>query len=421
VGLAVLILVSPGLIGRLAERSIDENIRVGTVETEGVVVSAQTFQRGWFTTEGEHRIELKDGPMADQYRAALGWPADMPLPALIINTRVDHGVIPVASMGREDGSLRPGLGDAISTLRVEMPDGRIVDVPGVVNSTIGITGSMRSEYRLPAGAVEEGSGYLRWGDGRIEIRTRPSDNRFAFDTELGSVEGSAPLRLAGLTLQGEQTPSPYGFWVGHVNGTVESFSAGGDDIGPLELSMGARIVDEELKVDFAADVVTNSGIVGEARTVLDLSLAGINPRAFGSVLRRYQALVADAAPRETVRAVLEPELRRLVAGGMSLDVAHLDIELPEGRLDSTFDVDIEARDTADEPWSAVLLATRASGSIRMTETLVDMLIAMNPQAGAVVGMGYLKQDGDAFVTEIEYARGILTINGAPMAIPLAVP
>ena len=123
IGLAVLILVSPGLIGRLAERSSDENIRVGTVENDEVVVSAQVFQRGWFTTEGEHRIEFKDGAFAGQYRALLGLAPDAPLPALIINTRVDHGVIPVSSMGREHGSLRPGLGDAISTLRIELPDG----------------------------------------------------------------------------------------------------------------------------------------------------------------------------------------------------------------------------------------------------------------------------------------------------------
>ncbi len=49
---------------------------------------------------------------------------------------------------------------------------------------------------------------------------------------------------------------------------------------------------------------------------------------------------------------------------------------------------------------------------------MDTIIALNPEAGALVGMGYLKPDGDDFVTEIRYAKGILTINGAPMTIPL---
>jgi uncharacterized protein YdgA (DUF945 family) len=424
IGLAVLILVSPGLIGRLAERSIDENIRVGTVENDAVVVSAQVFQRGWFTTEGEHRIEFKEGAFAGQYRALLGLPPDAPLPTLIINTRVDHGVIPVSSMGREDGSLRPGLGDAISTIRIEMPDGERVDVPGVINSSVGFTGSMRSEYTLPAGSVDADSGRLGWGNGRIEIETRPSDNRVRFDAaldELTAPDSAMPLTIRGFSIEGEQTPSRYGFLVGHAETTFDSFDAGGTITGPLRVSFGSRIVDEKLTLDLATEFASPDAASGPSRTVLDLQLSGVDPVAFGRFVRRYQSLVLDADSPDTMSSLLEPELRRVVAGGMSLDVERLDAELLGGRLESSFDVDVEPRDDIDTPWSAVLLATRATGSIRMNDSLVDMLIAMNPEAGAVVGMGYLRQDGDTFVTEIEYAKGILTINGAPMTIPLAAP
>ena len=43
---------------------------------------------------------------------------------------------------------------------------------------------------------------------------------------------------------------------------------------------------------------------------------------------------------------------------------------------------------------------------------------MNPDAGAIIGMGYLRRNGDVYEMHAEYAKGLLTINGAPMPIPM---
>lgn len=428
VGLALLVLISPGLIGRFAERSIDENIRVGTIENDEVSVSAQTFQRGWFTTEGEHRVEFKDGAIARQYRGMLDLAPDAPLPALVINTRIDHGVIPVSSMSREDGSLRPGLGDAISTIRIEMPDGEVIDVPGAVHSSVGFTGSMRSEYSLPAGSLEAADDRLDWGEGRIELETRPTDGRVRFDArlvELTAAGKAVPFAMKDLTIEGEQTPSRYGFTLGRATVNVESVDTGSSVIGPLRFRGASSIIDDRLTLDFSTDVaapaIGESTAGGPVSVLIDTRVSGVDPVAFGRFVRRYQSLVLDPESPDDVSRLLEPELRRLVAGGMTLDIERLDVDAMGGRLESSFDVNIEPRDDITAPWSALLLATRASGSIRVTEPVVEMFMAANPEAGAIVGMGYLKQDGDSYVTEIEYAKGILTINGAPMTIPLAVP
>jgi hypothetical protein len=36
----------------------------------------------------------------------------------------------------------------------------------------------------------------------------------------------------------------------------------------------------------------------------------------------------------------------------------------------------------------------------------------------VVGMGFLRKNGDVYEMRAEYAKGLLTVNGAPMPIPL---
>jgi hypothetical protein len=43
---------------------------------------------------------------------------------------------------------------------------------------------------------------------------------------------------------------------------------------------------------------------------------------------------------------------------------------------------------------------------------------MDPQAGALVGMGYLKKEGDVYVMDAQMKKGLLTVNGAPIPIPM---
>jgi hypothetical protein len=50
--------------------------------------------------------------------------------------------------------------------------------------------------------------------------------------------------------------------------------------------------------------------------------------------------------------------------------------------------------------------------------LVQFASSVNPQTGALVGMGYLKKDGDLYIMDADFKKGLLTINGAPIPIPM---
>ncbi len=420
-GLALIVLISPGLIGHFAERSVDENIRAGTVESEDVVVSALNFDRGWFTTEGQHRIEFRDSSTTDQVRQFIGLPPGTPLPVLIVTTRIDHGIFPVASMSREDGSLAPGLGDAISTIKVEMPDGETIDMPGVINSSIGLTGAMRSTYELPAGTYAENGEGIRWSDGHVTLETHPSNARIRYDAALDELEvlgGDAPVRLEGLEIEGRQVPSGYGFAIGEVSARIGSVIATGPDVGPISTDGSVRIDDGRLAVDFSLDLHSEALGAGRANTVIDLSATGIDPVAFGRLLRRYQALAGDTGNPDALVNALGPELRAVAASGFVLDLERFAVTLPDGTLEAAVEVAVGENDATAESWSSLLLATEATADLRVPEPLMKTLMELNPEAGAAVGMGYLKADGDDYVTDIRYAKGVLTINGAPMTIPL---
>ena len=68
VSLALVLLLSPAIIGRLAERRVDHSLSRIERENEDIrAIQSERFKRGWFTSEGQYRIELNDGLLAQPY------------------------------------------------------------------------------------------------------------------------------------------------------------------------------------------------------------------------------------------------------------------------------------------------------------------------------------------------------------------
>ena len=421
IALALIVLISPGLIGQFAERNMNEGIRAGAVENEEVIVSAQAFERGWFTTEGRHRIEFKDGSLAQSYRDLFALGADAPLPVLIVDTRVDHGLIPIASMGRDDGSLLPGLGDAISTLTVELPDGRTLAVPGAINSSIGLNGALFSEYALPAGEYAEGGTTLEWGAGRIEVEAHPSDGRIEFDVEaqsFGVGDDAAIVRAGDLSIRGEQLLSQRGYPLGEASLRVGSVSVDGMRFGPLNLYGSAREEGAGVTIRNRTDMVLPAAQFGEPHTVIELEVTGMEPDALGALVRRYRLALDHSDDPERMWSMLEPQAQALLAEGLDVSIPRFEVELPDGKLEATLELELASTDATDFIWSDLLLATTANASVRIPAALMEQILAINPQVGAAIGMGFIKKDGDAYSSDIAYSKGLATVNGAPLAVPI---
>jgi uncharacterized protein YdgA (DUF945 family) len=421
VSLALVVLISPGLIGQFAERSVDRNIRKGTVENEAVIVDALAFDRGWFVTEGRHRIEIKDSPLANRLRALASLPPGYPLPVITVTTRIDHGVIPVASMNRDHGSLMPGLGDAVSTLSLDMPDGETIELPGAVNTRIGLTGTTRSTYAVPAGELGEDGNGIRWGDGEVRLDVYPASNRVDIRAALRSLAlfgGDRPLDLTDFDFEGTFEPGAYGFALGDIAVSVAAINTGDLVHGPVSASGKSRILDDRLDMEFSLDLDVDTPGSGPAETGIELDIRQVDPQAFGRLLQRYRAVSSNVGDPVSALPLLEPELQALLSQGLALDVHQLELALPDGAMKATLSATIDENDAAAGNWSALLLATKANADIRAAEALMDRLVQLNPDAGALIGLGYVTPDGDDFITEIRYAKGILTINGAPMTIPL---
>ena len=422
--LAVVIIVSPGILGRLAEKSVDENLNWAAAEQGDVVVSSDSFDRGWFSSEGQHRIEVKGGNLGTMLMELN--PTGGTLPVLVINTHLDHGLIPFSSLAREKGSLSPGLGSAVSTISVELGDGRTLEIPGNIYSHIQLSGTVASSYQVEAGSAVDGHNKAAWGNSKIDVTTNPVSGDVSFagdikDVTLGDVSNS--LSIGTLAFSGKQAPSKYGFSTGDMKMELNGMAVSKNGVA----AGGIRLmsVDGYTKLDgdrvggrttFKLESETIPQF-GEVTVAGDLSLIGANAEALGALTKAMNALGPHPNPMQTFPAI-EGDLKRLLGAGLEMRFDQLDVALPMGTVEMTINMKFADKDTDAFEWTSLLLSTEGSANLSVPEALVDLAMAMEPQAGAAVSTGFLTKKGDVYQMAAELRKGLLTINGAPIPIPV---
>lgn len=421
--LALVVLVSPAIVGRLAEKSMDENLNWAAQESGEVRVTSEKFTRGWFSSEGTHRVELQDGDLKTLVGALAGR-GDEP-PVLVINTKMDHGLIPVSSMAREHGSLAPGLGSAVSTLQIELDDGEIIDIPGTIYSKVGLTGELLSHYVLEPGSYAVDGTKASWGVSDIEVRADSKNAAALFRGTLRSLsfsDGSEVVSLGLLTFDGDQQLTPPGIVVGDVRVELGDLSVGMADMNVLDIpSMSAtgstQLDGDEVNVDASMNLVMqNLPQLGETTFDMVFELRGADAELLGRVQRSVERAKSAQDPM-AIYAAAEEDLLGLFAAGFAMNLERFDVALPQGRVTSSMQFSFAERDPADFAWTSLLMTTEANIDIAIPEAVVEMILAEQPGAAMAIGGGYLVRSGDTYVMKAEMKKGLLTVNGAPIPIP----
>jgi len=423
--LAVLIIiVSPGIIGKFAEDSVGENLNWAASENGELVVTSEGFDRGWFSSEGQHRIELGEG----QVRTALSTVGGdgTELPVLIIDTHIDHGLIPVTSMSREEGSLAPGLGSAVSTLSVEFGDADAIDLPGTIYSKVGIGGDLDSRYVVEAGSKIVDDGEVTWQTTTIRINSSARSGDVEFDGDVGPMtfgNDQQIVSIDGLRFEGGQEKSPYDFHVGSFDMSMGemSINAGGTQVGGMQgmnIKGSSSVDDGRAKAGMQMEMngQTIPGF-GEISIVADLELEDLDAAAVEVVSAKLEELAGAQDPSMMMMSAQE-EFKDLFAAGLNVAVDQFDVAMPMGTVEMKMTLDVPKSDRATFEWTSLLLGVEATFDIVVPEELIQLATSMNPQAGAIVGMGYLKKEGDVYIMDADFKKGLLTVNGAPIPIPM---
>ena len=422
----LVIIVSPGIVGKIAEQSVGDNLNWAAEQSGELVVTSDGFDRGWFSSEGQHRVALGDG----QLRAVIGTygdaSSDDALPVLLINTHLDHGLIPLSSMGREGGSLKPGLGSAVSTLAVDSGTGEIVDLPGTIYSTVGLGGHLDSRYVLEAGVKNVDDGQVTWEPTSISIVSSPSNGKLEFDGDIGAMtfgNDQQVVAIDGLTFEGKQQPTSYGFNVGDIDMSMGAMTvtAGGQTTAGMQgfnLKGSSSVDDGQAAADMHMEISAQTipGF-GDVSVIANLSVSDLDAVSLGAVATRLNEMGGSQDPSQSMLYAQE-ELKGLFAAGFEVDIDQFDLGLPMGTVETKMSIAFPSSDGATFEWTSLLLGTSAKIDIAVPEALVQLATSMDPQAGALVALGYLKKEGDVYIMDAELKKGLLTINGAPVPIPL---
>ena len=423
--LAIVVLISPAIVGRLAEKSMDENLNWAAKESGELKVTSENFTRGWFSSEGQHRIEIQDGELLAAIQTMSGPMNSTDLPVLVVNTKLDHGLIPVSSMSRERGSLAPGLGSAVSTMVVEFPDGETVDVPGTIYSKVGLGGELLSNYILEEGTNSDDGKIASWGATNIEVETNPNSGEAAFNGSVGKLsiaDGTEVVSLGSLTFEGEQKPTRYGISVGEVkldladlNVNVRGNNAGG--MRSMSVEATTELDGDEVNADATMNIAMQ-GLpqLGDMSLDMVFELAGADAAAVGHMQQSLESMANPQDPM-AVYATIEQDVLALFAGGFEMNFERFNVTLPQGTVTSRMLFSFAEEDPATFEWTSLLLNTEAQVDVSIPEALVDMIVQSQPNAAMAIGGGYLVKRGDAYEMNAEMKKGLLTINGAPIPIP----
>ena len=329
------------------------------------------------------------------------------LPALVVDTRIDHGIIPVGSLTREESSLSPGLGSAVSTLSLETADGDVIELPGKIYSEIKLDGDLLSYYKLEPGSNAD----LQWGAADIKLLSDASERNVQIDgfiESIATVEGDASITMRGLTINTDQTQTDVGIPVGDVTLELELMNI---DMGqgvpfriePARFESTTTIANGRLDSDGAMRFTVN-GVPQMDGMGFDvqMSLSGADAQALGRLQAAAQAMSSQAPP-DAALFELESYAQDVLAAGLSLNFERLNVSLPQGDIDAVINVDISESDRDSFEWTNLLLALNANGRIEIAETLVMMAQLLSPEMSQYEQ--FLIKDGDAYEIELAYERG----------------
>jgi len=411
-----------------------ENLNFAASESDEIVVTTESFERGWFTSEGRHRIEARNATLRSLLQGTSGDYTQPP--SLLIDTHIDHGLLPISSMSRDAGSLKPALASTVSTIKLDPGNGELIDIPGKIYSEVGLTGETALRFVLDSGSRQIADKLLELQGADITVLMNPANGAISVK---GTVqpwslryerEGGlfSRIEVGSIEIEGNHQIGKHGFAVGSIlleiggvdvdNGLVRPFG-----FQSLSLDANREIDGDRVNAAWTLDI---SGVSSPGSGEIDLSMDVVLNRLDAASAYKVAQVLQDAQSSADPQAALadmypliEADLQKLLTAGLEVRFDKFDVTLPNGELTTKFRFNLPPSDPdSNFSWPALLLALDASADLRLPVELYEMAEMMSPDVRMLVAMGILKKDDDYYEMRAEYAKGLVTVNGAPMPIPL---
>jgi uncharacterized protein YdgA (DUF945 family) len=310
----------------------------------------------------------------------------------------------------------------VSTLSFETEDGQVFAVPGTVYSSIALSGEFTSNFVAEAGAGEFGT----WGDVNITFESQASSGAYVYDghvesMRIGENKNDSSIDMSNFAFSGNVIMSKFDFPVGDVSLTLDYVTFDKDGaapffVGPVAFETSSTVVDGKVgshsKIDVSISDLPGLGQLGLSTRFALSEVDAVELNHFVASVRSAQSNNGTY----DIMSEIEGDLLNLLSAGADLNIERLDIALPQGTIKSEMNFKLKERDKSDPAWASMLLALEADAKFEIPAALADMAMMMSPQAGMVES--FLIRNGAIYELEAAYKKGLLTVNGVPMALPI---
>ncbi len=409
-------LLLPGPVGRFAQQAHDREFAALAGSDS---IALESYQRGWFSTQAQHRLSLKSLLKHQQWVPALSEEA-----ALVVRSELQHGLLPVGNAGT--------LGTLTSRLSLDLGD-EPIPIPGQVATRVTSSGDVEITYNASADADNTAHGQqLHWDDAQLHLQLNRQFTRFSVKGDIGRLrftpthavqDHGQSLTLGPLSIDAAHQRRPSGLWVGssEIAMTVDASPHLRADGAHLHWQTEAQPAGVASAVSFSAEQIGYNGWTGKGAR-LRAQIDRVSEPALASVVQALLNLASTHAAteqRELELQLVEAVQQLLANGG--------DFRLKEMHLPTRFGIatgrgELRVSSTAGDPSPYALLAnTRGELHSRIPARLLTTTLARNPKFKDAfryaVMLGVLAPEAGYYLTEAAYDGAQLYVNGRTLPLP----
>lgn len=430
-----LALLAPGLVGVLAQDQHERQIALTMQISPHIQLTAEEFERGWFSSHGRYRVELSDELQRAITRETAAEDPVEELPVLMIDSHLHHGPFALATALSEGGTLLPVLGTVVSELTLVSGDEMLFELPGAVITRIHLDGGGTARYASGPVERDEDGERVTWGGADVTVEFDAGATRIESEGRieaLTAVDNEGSFESAPITFSVEQTLTDYGFWTGESQLDVPDITYEGVTDEHLLLDglrvhysvqMPQRFVVASAEVSFAG-LSVGDWMGGPA--VLRFEISHLEPVALGRLITTLQDMSARAQPEtsqtDSVMGEASDELSTLLANGAVFALEELRVQTPDGEVFVRLRLEFpEKANTGAENVFLLVGGLHGDLSLQLPKALVTAAGAAKPESQQYLQMlletGFIHAQYEYYVVNAVYKGGLLTVNGIPVPIP----
>lgn len=424
--LLIVFVLAPGVTGFFVESAIDDT-ETGYqqfFDQQDVTLIDSSYERSWFSSDQTTELSLDNPQLASFFVALFGVDDSQALPTLLIETKANHGVLPIADV--RHGGLRPAIAQTTSHLHLKYPSGKVVDLPLTFYSRVGTNhwGKLVADPVATQIKQQGQVAQLLWDGGSAEFT---AGNAITYEGDVGklSLNGAAGnLSLTPMKFFGSYEKTPFAF--GQSSSTINLPRA------TMTMSNGQKLEVNNLRgfgdlkvVDSRAIVTTSfeSGRMVLPSVKIDSTKIAMRYDLDAQAFSTFYSIMEQAGTPKSGHAADDPEmvldaLSTLLREGGRVAMENIDIGI-EGAIVHA-DIDLSVPRGHNDPLTAFQNGT-GSGNFLLPEAALIALGDYAPELSGAITMGaaigIIEKRGTDYVAKIEFAQGVLLVNGLPVPLP----